>query len=75
MGTKLGTVKIQHPDPPSKGKKPGPTGCMLPQTTSLAPRNILPKDVRCRCWRTLSNVLGPELRVYINVPLQCVPHT
>jgi hypothetical protein len=32
MGTKLGTAKTQQPDSPSKGKKPGPTGCMLPHT-------------------------------------------
>ncbi len=61
MGTKLGTAKTQQPDSPSKGKKPGPTGVHAASHTALAPRNILPSGVLCRCWRTLSKVLGPEL--------------
>jgi len=35
--------------------------------TSLAPRNILPSGVVCRCWHTLSNVLGRELYIYIYI--------
>jgi hypothetical protein len=74
MGTKLGTAKIQDPGPPLKGEKRGPTGCMVPHTHHWLQETFLSTGVLWRCWRTLSNVLGPELRVYINVPLQCVPH-
>jgi hypothetical protein len=74
MGTKLGTAKIQDPGPPLKGEKRGPTGCMVPHTHHWLQETFLSTGVLWRCWRTLSNVLGPELCVYINVPLQCVPH-
>ncbi len=59
MGTKLGTVNIQHPDPPSKGKKPGTTGCMLPHTHHWLQEISLPTDVLCRCWHIVSNELIP----------------
>jgi hypothetical protein len=47
---------------------------MPPHTQHWLQEIFLSTGVLWRCWRTLSNVLGPEIRGYINVPLQCVPH-
>jgi hypothetical protein len=40
MGTKMGTEKIQHPNPPSKGEKTWANRMHAASHTSLAPRNI-----------------------------------